>query len=739
MVRLRRVLLAVGALLLFSVQVEPRTTVGLALGGGSARGFAHIGFLKWLEENRVPVDYIVGTSMGGLVAGAYASGMSAEEIATLIDEAEWDVMFLADSPFKYKTFRRKEDARRFPAQIDIGLKGGIRLPSGLNPGQQVQLVLDRIGASYPDLKTFDDLPTPFRAVAADLGGSGMVVLDSGSLAMALRATIAIPGVFTPAEIDGKRLVDGGTLNNVPADVARGLGADFVVAVNVSSTTDGPPPVPRSFFDVLGQTMDVMMAAGTKRALASADLVVAPDLRGLDGFDWERRAQLIERGYDAADSARDALLPHALDAESYERWREERARRRVPQEGEIADVAVEGLAPVDAERVASKLRSRFAGRPFARAEVERQIQLLGGTDRYAVIRYALERGPESSGRTRLVVLVTEKENGPPFLLPALDLANIDSNTFAMDLRGRFVFYDALVPGSELRADFAVGTRQTTAAELYQRIGPSPLFLAPRIYWNRVGVNGFDEEGNFVAEYRETTTGAGVDVGLDLGPRSELRLGYDASDVETVVRVGEPFLPRASGPSRFASIRWTLDTQTSPVIPTRGVYVRVRLFHYFDSPDLVLGEEVAPPLPDLEQFEARVSYFRRWRSRHRVFLGGAAGSSFGDDAGYNRYRLGGLLRLGAFHNGEIRGSSYLLGVGGILYQVMKLPAVVGGQGYLGAWLEAGSAFERWSEAEAQWNASGGFVLETFLGPFFIGGSVSLTDGDHRFYVSLAPFLR
>lgn len=727
---------AAAAVLVCSDDAEARPAVGLALGGGSARGIAHIGFLKWLEEHRIPVDYIVGTSMGGLVAGAYASGMTPAEIATLIEEAEWDLIFLADSPFKYKTFRRKEDARSFPAQIDIGLKGGVRLPSGLNPGQQVQLMLDRIGASYGAMKTFDELPTPFRAVAADLGGSGVVVLDSGSLSLALRATMAMPGVFTPAEVDGRRLVDGGTLNNVPADVARALGSDFVIAVNVSSATDGPPPPPESFFDVIGQTMDVMMAAGTERALADADLVVAPDLRGLNGFDWQKRVDLIQRGYDAAEASKQELLAHALDAPAYERWRSERRAKRLSGNVILDDVTVEGLSKAAAERVGARLRERLSERPFVRGDVEREILLLGGTDRYQVIRYAIERDSEGA---RLVAFITPKEHGPPFLLPAIDLTNIDSNTFAMNLRGRFVLYDTLVPDSELRADFAVGTRQTAAAELYRRIGPGPLFVAPRVYWNQEGLNGFDEDGNFVAEYRERTAGTGVDLGLDLGPRSELRFGYDATDVETPLRIGEPSLPEAQGSNRFLSIRWTVDTQTSPVIPTRGVYSRVRLRYYFDSPDLVLADEVTSGPRDYPQGEVRVSYFRRLRERHRIFAGGAGGSSFGDDPGYNAFRLGGLLRLGAFHNGEVRGSNYVLGLGGVLYQVLKLPEVIGGQGYLGDWLEAGSAFEVWEEARVQWNMSGGFVLETFLGPFFIGGSVSLTDGDGRFYVNLGPFVR
>ena len=158
-----------------------RQRIGLALGGGSARGIAHIGVLEWFEEHHIPIDYIVGTSMGGLVAGAYASGMTPAEIKKLMEDADWDLMFLSDSPYRFKTFRRKQDKREFPSQIEFGLKHGLGLPGALNPGQQVALMLDQIALPYGDLQSFDDLPTPFRAVATDLRKGDVVVLNGPPL------------------------------------------------------------------------------------------------------------------------------------------------------------------------------------------------------------------------------------------------------------------------------------------------------------------------------------------------------------------------------------------------------------------------------------------------------------------------------------------------------------------------------------------------------------------------------
>jgi NTE family protein len=718
-----------------AVQPSARPKLGLALGGGAARGIAHIGLLQWLEEHRIPVDFIAGTSMGGLVGGAYAAGMTPEELRELMRDADWDLIFLADSPFKYKTFRRKEDARQFPAQIELGLKKGLTLPSGLNAGQGVQAMLDWIAAPYPYLDSFDDLPTPFRAVATDLEKAVVVVLDRGSLAEAMRATMAIPGVFTPVSLDGRLLVDGGTLDNVPAEVTRSMGADVVVGVNVSSRTDGFTP-PANFFDVIGSTMDTMMAVGVSKSLQSADIVITPDLRSFPGTDYRRSEELVERGYEAAEEVKDKLLPYAVDVEAFETWSRARLAKKRSGMPRLDAVRVEGVPEDEAERIGAILQRRLVGIETTLEDIELEVLRLTGTDRYETIRYAL---PEEDGKTTLELYIAPKTHGPPFLLPALELENIDSNTFALNLRGRVVFYDTLVPESEIRLDLAVGTRQEVSVELYRRLFGTRLFFAPRGYWNRSSLNGYDAEGELIADYREKVAGGGLDLGLDLGPRSELRVGYDILDLRTRLRVGEPSLPEAEGENRFASIRWTFDGQTSPVIPTRGIFSRIGLRYYSDSPDIVgSGEKLEGPT-DYAQIEARFSSFHRFHERHRIFYGASGGSSFGDDPGYNEFRLGGLLRLGAFHYGEVMGDNYVLALGGFLYHVMRLPDVIGANGYFGAWLEAGSAFDEWSEASHQWNASGGFVLETFLGPLFLGGSFSLTNGDRRFYVNLGPFVR
>src|SRR4030095_12978865 len=268
-----------------------RPTVGVAFGGGSARGIAHVGVIHWLEEHRIPIDLAAGTSMGGLVGGAFASGMDAGELETFIASLDWDQLFGASS-FAHKNIRRKADARAYPSRLEFGLRGGIVPPAALNSGEYVELLLGRIAAPYFDIDDFDDLPTPFRTVAVDILSAQPVVMRRGSLADAMRATMSLPLIFPPVDIDGRVLIDGGTMNNVPADVVKAMGADRVVAVNVGDLTD-PEQVDYTMFGIAGTTIDAMMRASTVRALASADIVINVPLKEYGSLDWRRADALID--------------------------------------------------------------------------------------------------------------------------------------------------------------------------------------------------------------------------------------------------------------------------------------------------------------------------------------------------------------------------------------------------------------------------------------------------------------
>jgi NTE family protein len=665
-------------------QVQTRPKIGLALGGGSARGIAHVGVLEWFEEHHIPIDFVVGTSMGGLVAGAYASGMMPAEIRELMKTADWDLMFLSDSPYKYKTFRRKTDKRRFPSQLEFGLKGGLSLPGSLNPGQQVALLLDRIALPYGDLQSFDDLPTPFRAVATDLRKGDIVVLGRPPLARAMRATMSIPGVFAPVNWDEWLLVDGGVLNNVPANVVRQLGADIVIAVNVGADAGDEKAQTASLLSLLGKTIDTMMTTSTRRALESADVIIDPDLTGLTSTSWRLSDDLADRGYQAAAALDGKLQGCAISSEAHAAFQAARQTKRRREASVPSQITFQPLGSPISPRVEAEIRRALTpvlNKPVNPQVIAHHILEITGNDRFEYLTYDVTDRPKP---TSLQIGVRQKTYGPPFLMIGLDLNNIDSTNFAVNLTGRVLQYGLVGVGSELRLDFVAGTNQRLATELVKPIGSTPIFVAPRVYFDRRGRNLYLDDV-FVAEYREKKLGAGLDIGSDFGRHSEVRLGYDIADYTGRRRVGSPDLPAVDGTERYAHLDFALDTQTSPLVPTRGLRIRSTLRQYFSAPtaSAPLDDIVLASPQSFTSGEVRSSWFRRVRGRDdRIFVLGEAGSSFGEHPFVNDFSLGGPLRLGSFNNDQLRGDNYLMFGGGYLRGVGRMPDVLGGSIFLGA---------------------------------------------------------
>src|ERR1700687_5096824 len=282
-----------------------RPRIGLVLEGGGALGLAHVGVIKWLEENRIPVDVVAGTSMGALVGGIYASGESPDQISTLIRSINWSEVLTGVTPYKDLSFRRKEDRRDYPNAFEFGLKKGTQFPSGFNSGQQVGLILDRVGLPYSEMKSFDELPIPFRCVATDLVAGDSYVFDHGSLAEAMRSSMSLPAFFTPVRERNRVLVDGGLVNNLPVDVARQMGADIVIAVHLAlSRMD--PTAPLSSVAVLQRSANVSIAINELRSMGAADILLQADVERFTMTDYNLYDKIEAEGYKAAQT-KSALL------------------------------------------------------------------------------------------------------------------------------------------------------------------------------------------------------------------------------------------------------------------------------------------------------------------------------------------------------------------------------------------------------------------------------------------------
>ena len=702
--------------------VSNRPRIGLVLSGGGARGIAHIGVLQWFEDNQIPVDYIAGTSMGGLVGGMYATGKSPADIRALIQRTDWDAALSGTPAHQELTFRRKEDRRSYQTDIELGgPNNGFQARSGLNPGHRIGLILDRLALPYTSVRSFDDLPIPFRCVATDMLEARPVIFGGGSLPQALRATMALPGIFTPVEIDGKLLADGGLLNNIPTDVAKEMGADIIIAVNVG-TPLGDRKTLDSLFGVLLQSISIATIENDRRSLRLANVIVAPDLGNYSLLDFDDAERLTDLGYKGAQQEAATLKRFGL---SQPKWLAHLAERRKRMNSTVpapSSLEVTGVDNKGAGEIRKEL-DEYVGQPLKPELLEEDLTKIRGQGRYDSLGYEYAREEPQ----RLVVRAQRKPYGPPFLIPSVEIDGSDINRVEFTVGGRLTMFDLGGYRSELRTDVIIGSRTLVSTEYYRPLGKSKLFVAPRGFYER-GTDDLYLNRSRVAEYQTNRYGVNLDIGLALNRENELRLGYEVGHVNSRVRIGDPLLPTLSGGVSSAGIRYAYDGQDSAIVPRRGLRVNADARWFFTSP----GTDSGFPLA-----EVRASVFRPLSDRGSIFVIGAGGTSFNKDAPpAQQFTLGGPFRLGAYGRDEFRGNRYVLSSVGYLRQISSLPPILGDKIYAGSWYEFGGAFNRNETAEYFGSLSSGVVVVTRIGPIAFGGSVG-EAGRRKLYFSLGRF--
>ena len=701
-----------------------RPRVGLALGGGAARGFAHMGVLEWLEEHRIPVDAIAGTSMGGLVGGLYATGLTAAEVRTTVADADWDRLFGGEVEYALMSFRRKEDLRGYPVRHELGLRGGLRLVQSLDPGHYVELLLSRLALPHTVPLDFDDLPIPFRAVTTDLEAATVVAVGSGSLASALRATMAIPGVFQPVLRDGLLLADGGLLNNVPADVVGRMGVDVVIAVDVNvplQTREGM----QSWVHLAGQALTLMMNERTRNVLGQhADHVIVPPLEGMSLMDWRRSDTIRALGYRAAAAAAEELAHLSLSPAEWERHVEGRRLRDAASPDAPGFVRVDGVTGPDAEDIIRAVEP-VLGTELDPDELELRLTLLAGRGRYGSLGYDLA---SDGDRTGVVVRARNKSHGPPFLDLATEVEYLGS---ALDLSGgtRLTIMDAGTRDAEFRLDLALelGWEVDVLLDYYLPVLGSTVFVAPRVgaYENRQRV-AVDED--LAAEYRTRRGLAGFDLGVALGPGSELRIGYEGAFLRARAESSAATLQDLDGWEHGGRARWVYDGHDHWLVPGSGTRIETEARWLATAPEQPSG---------FVQARLTSSTFFSVGDRGRVFLMLAGSKAFDDRLSpFYQSTLGGPFRLGAFDRDRFRGASTGYVGTGYLHQLGRLPDLLGGAIYGGAWLESGwvkaGGAPLAGQADLGTGVSAGLLIDTLLGAVIAGGSIA--GGSRRLHVAL-----
>jgi len=708
---------------------QPRPVIGLVLSGGGARGLAHVGVIRWLEEHRIPIDLVAGTSMGGLVGGIYATGANSEEMDALVRSIDWQLVLSGDTPYAQKAYRRKEDARDAPNAIEIGLRGGIKLPLGLDAGHQVGLVLDRIAFPYSGLDSFDQLPTPFACVAVDLESGDEVVFRDGRFAVALRSTMSFPGWFAPVREGERVMVDGGVLNNLPTDVMVKMGADIIIAVDLGMRASEEESID-NVLGVLNRTLSVMMRHNTNRNAEIADMLITPDVSGYGFTSFDDVDELGRIGYEATAEFAEEIDQYALDESAWAAYLKARADRRRVFESTPEFLEVTGATEVDEPEVEASLEDHL-GVPLDVDSLDFDLTNITGWGRYSVVGY---EGEERDNAEGLGIGLHEETHGPPFLRPILDLRGSEFGEVLLTFGARLTFFDVAGSNSEWRIDATYGQATQASTELFVRLGNQGFFAAPRGHVGQEELFFYDS-GEAVAEYEVNLAGAGGDLGYLFGPRSQLRFGVDIEHQRTKLKVGDPRLPNLEGISGAVAAQWTFDGTNSPIIVTRGVRVNVGARWVFATPDLV-GEQIQPlPLTEDDYYQARLdlSVARPLGGRFYLTGGVSGGTSFNATASLlQRFPIGGPLRLGALGVGELRGSHFYLGRAGVLWALAdeSEPSMLG-KFYLTAFYEIGDAFEQKSDPFQ--DVTFGLAGETLLGGVFVGGAVG-EDGRGGFFFAV-----
>ena len=697
-----------------TVQPASRPKVALVFEGGGALGFAHIGVIEWIEEHHIPVDYVAGTSMGGLVGGLYASGMSPQEIASFVGGINRAAVLSGQVPFPALSYRRKEDKLAFPNRLEFGLKHGISFPNGLNSGSAVGLLLDEKSLPYWELKNFDDLPIPFRCVATDLTTGEEHVFKDGSLAQAMRSTMSIPGVFAPVEHGTQVYSDGAAVNNLPVDVARSMGADIVIAVYLDT---GPfqRDTLESLVGVAGRNVQILIAANELKSMKDANILLKADVSKFTSGEFERSAEIIPKGVEVAQEHAAELEKYAVKDADWKAYLKERNSRRRTYLPEPKFVDIYGMHGVQQTEIANEF-TQYVNKPIDTEKIEKTITDLQGRGLYSSISYNLI---DKDGAAGLLVRPRLKSYGPPFLNVGVFLSSNNVNDIQLGMGARATFFGMAGPGSELRVNASVGQVAGASGELYKPLVVGKrYFVAPRAYYART-VSAFFSGSQQLAQYTEEKNGFGVDLGYIFSSKAELRAGEDYQWYSEKLRIGSP-IEQAFHITPFVSnVRFQYLGQDNVQVPTRGTELRTLYTYSTQSPNSSIG---------YSQWDTTISHFIPVGSRGIIFGSGSGGTSFGAaNLGLAGFSLGGPLRLSAYNRGELRGNDYFLAQTGYMYRLLRLNPVIGDSIYTTGFFEIGKVWEGPpGTPNLPFDVSGAAIIKTFIGPIF--GGVSVGDSGH-----------
>jgi NTE family protein len=682
-----------------------RPRIGLVLGGGGARGTAHIGVLEVLERLRVPVDCVAGTSMGGLVAGAWASGVGPEQMRARLGEVDWRDLF-EDNPSHAETnYRERRLAQSYYPGLEFGVTDeGIRAAHGVVGGQKIKLFFNTLVGSDRGERTIESLPLPVAIVATDIGTGEKVVFRRGDLSTAMRASMSVPTLLAPVPYQGRNLVDGGLVDNLPVDeVMAACHPDVVIAVDVGSPLARPEDV-TTMGAITGQTIGVLTEQNAERSramLRPGDIYIKPKLADITAADFNEFRAGAESGREAAEAQASALARYGLPQAEYDAWAS-RLKRPLPPFPRVDEVQITGLRRINPAFVRRHIRIRPGDR-FDPARLQRDLARVYGDGDVENVDYRLVT---EGGRTILRILVTEKSWGPNYVRSGVFIEATDKETeFAFRAAYHRKWLNSL--GAQWLSGFQVGERSALYTEFYQPLNArQDWFVEPAAGISRDRLNIYEND-NRIAEYLVRQQRAFVNLGANIGVLGALRVGYLYRHLDSTVETGATTLRTGKRTLKGWQALLEFDQFNRPFFPTTGWYARLAYFDPQDQDYTRFSADLrAARTWDPYVVNARVSYLSSPKGRLPIADTGSLGG-FLMLSGYARDQiLAGDIRFASIRGERVIG---------------RMPVGLGGDLRVGVSLEAGRARDRFTETRLDgWQQAGAVYLggETPLGPLYVG---------------------
>jgi NTE family protein len=700
-----------------------RPRIGLVLAGGGAKGGAHVGVLEVLEEMHVPIDCIAGTSMGSLVGGGYASGIPAAELETFLVGIDWPKVVGGQGLRELAPIEQKRAGATYSNDLDMGLRDGeIIVPGGLLSTSGIDDLLRSYVAKARSQSDFDKLPIPYRAVATDMVSGQMVVLGSGDLATAMRASMAIPGAFAPVHLDKYILSDGGMVRNLPVDVARNLCADVVIVVNLVTEPTTPDKL-QTATQLAGRAMDVMLEANVQlqlQTLKPGDVRIDVQMGDIGTADFERVPDTIPLGVTAARAMAGELAKYSVPPGQYAAWRKHVTSGQ-EIDARVADVKFEGLQWMNP----AYLETRTDIQPGDTVDNERiseQAREMSALKDLDSVGYQLTGDPQNP---TLTWLPKEKNWGPNFVQFDLGLYATQGNDsgFVLYVKQDRRWLNSL--GLQWRNEIQLGLSNELATSLYQPLDVAQrFFVEPKAFFSRTYENLYVNDDR-IANYRFDDWGGQVDLGVNFGTRAQLRLGYvydnrsvtldTGSSVTT--DTGTTVLPNIGAVDAGIISQAIWDTRDTAFNPTHGVVAAVE---YLRS-DTSLGAD-----RNWERIEAGLGVAVPIRG-DIVWITAAGGTDFNSDLPLDRdFALGGPGSFPGLPLDALRAPEYWTLNGSYLWKLKDIQSIRGQALYAGMRLETGE-IDNWAESKGLQPIYGGSIYiagRTIVGPLTIGvGGTSL----------------